>query len=236
MVVAGAGAVSASPAQAERTPATATVSPKTGLADGQKVTVNESGFLSINDPRVGEIVPLVYQCRAGVFPLSASYDLMMANEVVYPRLQQRCASLGQFQVGVTTQQVAVRRVFRTSAGETVQCGVAPGDCVTLIFGVVLPNAGLVSIPISFAPSTPTSCVTSAVRLGPPKQQDVTVRDADGIQAITNIRITNGTVRTPVVTPGARGPLVLTATKTDQAKPTSWSFDVTDSAGITTRCA
>jgi hypothetical protein len=84
-------------------------------------------------------------------------------------------------------------------------------------------------------NSPTTCVVTAVRAGPPKQQDVTVNDADGIMSIFNVHIINGTVNVPFFTPGTTGPVVLTATKTDQALNTFWEFDVKDMKGVTQHC-
>ena len=99
-------------------------------------------------------------------------------------------------------------------------------------------------------TTPPTCVVTAVRAGPPKQQDVTLRDGgsgignDGVRP-QDVTITNGTVAfTPFLTPfrspaGSTPPandgLVLTATKTDQTQVTQWSFAARDWAGNTKDC-
>ncbi|MEJ7584788.1 MAG: Ig-like domain-containing protein [Acidimicrobiales bacterium] len=84
-------------------------------------------------------------------------------------------------------------------------------------------------------NSPTTCVVTAVRAGPPKQQDVTVRDLDGIASITNVNVINGTVAVPSFAPGIKTPIVLTATKTNQTQRTFWEFDVTDSKGVKKHC-
>lgn len=99
-------------------------------------------------------------------------------------------------------------------------------------------------------TTPPTCVVTALRQGPPKQQDVTLRDGesgigpDGVRP-EEVRITNGTVAfTPFATPfrsPATAPapsnegLVLTATKTDQAQLTRWEFQARDWAGNERLC-
>jgi hypothetical protein len=87
-------------------------------------------------------------------------------------------------------------------------------------------------------TTPPTCVVSALRAGPPKQQDVTATDSGsglGPDAITNVTITNGTVAfTPFASPSTAG-LVLTATKSDQTQLTRWSFTATDWAGNVKNC-
>ena len=83
-----------------------------------------------------------------------------------------------------------------------------------------------------------TCVVSGVVLGPPKQQQVTVQDTGSglaLAAVTNIQITNGTVAIAPYTAGTTSPVVVTATKTNPAMPTSWSFDLTDVQGNTRTC-
>jgi hypothetical protein len=84
-------------------------------------------------------------------------------------------------------------------------------------------------------NSPTTCVVTALRAGPPKQQDVTVKDADGIASIFNVHVINGTVAVPAFTSGTPGPVVLTTTKTVQNENTFWEFDVRDSKGATHHC-
>ncbi len=82
-------------------------------------------------------------------------------------------------------------------------------------------------------TTPPTCQVTAVRAGPPKQQDVTVIDDSGTNvAISNIQITNGTTSISNPSPGV---VVVTATKADPSMPTVWSFDATDPANNTTHC-
>jgi hypothetical protein len=81
----------------------------------------------------------------------------------------------------------------------------------------------------------TTCAVTALRDGPPKQQDVTVQDVNGLQSIININITNGTVNVPTFTPGTTSPVVVTATKTDPDLGTFWEFDAVDSLGNVHHC-
>ena len=78
-------------------------------------------------------------------------------------------------------------------------------------------------------------MVTGLRAGPPKQQDVTVQNPIGVNAVRNIQIVNGTVNVPAFTPGTTAPIVVTATKTNQAQPTTWSFEVVDASGATTHC-
>ena len=106
-----------------------------------------------------------------------------------------------------------------------------------------------------------SCGTPVVKpMGPedprpqrPRSELVGTFDARGLQSVTNIEVTNGTVRVGypdaaewgpdfaymVFAPGQTGPLQVTATRTPEAEdarlPMRWSFDVTDAAGNTSHC-
>jgi hypothetical protein len=96
-------------------------------------------------------------------------------------------------------------------------------------------------------TTAPSCVVTATRTGPPKQQDVTLSDAqsgigyDGIYDTSDVTIDNGTVAwTPlssvsVSNTGIAG-LVVTATKGNQALLTHWSFIARDWAGNVKTCS
>lgn len=92
-------------------------------------------------------------------------------------------------------------------------------------------------------TTPPTCSVTALRPGPPRQQDVTAQDSAtglGYQAIKDVTITNGTVAFSPFVPTAfesasPAPLVLTATKTDQSELTRWSFTALDWAGNVRDC-
>jgi hypothetical protein len=92
-----------------------------------------------------------------------------------------------------------------------------------------------------ADTTPPTCFVSAVRRPGPSgrdEMDVTVQDTgSGLAAITNVQITNGSVSTnPSPVPaGTTAPVVVTATKSVQGQPTSWSFDAVDVAGNLKHC-
>ena len=113
------------------------------------------------------------------------------------------------------------------------------------------------------PLTPTdtvapSCGTPVIKtMGPtdptpqtPRSELVGVFDAgngssaSGIQSVSNIQVTNGTVQVGNpsstqqylrFTPGQTGPLAISATRSNESLPMYWSFDVTDAAGNTSHC-
>ena len=144
----------ASPAGAETTPAV-TVAPATGLVDGQSVAVTAAGFLAVSSSG-GTFVPAAFQC-APVFPMSAVFVFVTAQQVVGPLLNHNCTPLGQFPVThstTTSRVVSVSRAFTSGDGTAIACGMAPGDCSVVVVGLQPGFAALASASISFA-ATPT---------------------------------------------------------------------------------
>ena len=81
-----------------------------------------------------------------------------------------------------------------------------------------------------------TCNVTALRVGTPVEQDVTVRDTgSGLQSITNVQVVNGTTKPFTVTPGSKAPLVVTIRQTSATASTQWSFDATDVAGNVKHC-
>ncbi len=122
---------------------------------------------------------------------------------------------------------ALNAIACTSASSCVAVGQNAAQLATDQVGVV----------VTVVPdNTPPTCAVSAVRAGPPKQLDLTAQDTGGgIATITVVSVSNGTVSVPEFTPGTTSPVVITATKTDQSKPTVFNVDVTDVDGNTTHC-
>lgn len=122
-----------------------------------------------------------------------------------------------------------------SVGGQVTCGATPTSAPPADNRT--PTCG-VRVVAPVAPDNPTP--------RSPRQELIGVFDAGGLQSITNIQVTNGTVNVPPngtsylnFKPGQKGPLPITATRTDGAEaaglPMTWSFDATDTAGNTRRC-
>jgi hypothetical protein len=83
--------------------------------------------------------------------------------------------------------------------------------------------------------TPPMCMLVAIVPGPPKQIEIEVQDTGaGISLITALT-TNASAHLPTVAPGVTDPLVVTATKTNQAKSSTVALEVTDGAGNVTVC-
>ena len=85
-------------------------------------------------------------------------------------------------------------------------------------------------------TTPPQCVLSATIPGPPKAIQVTVQDPEsGITAITE-QHTNATVSyAPNPPNGTTAPIVVTATKVNQAQSSFLRLTVTNGVGVTTIC-
>jgi len=122
-----------------------------------------------------------------------------------------------------------------SVGGQVTCGTTPTTVSTR--DTRAPTCGVrVVAPVAPDDPTPKS----------PREELIGVFDAGGLQSITNVQVTNGTVHVPPngtgylnFNPGQKGPLPITATRTDAAEaanlPMTWSFDATDAAGNKSHC-
>ncbi len=148
-----------------------------------------------------------------------------------------CEAVGNAQTGVVVPvhsgvPAAPMPVPDTGGLNGIACTAAT-DCIAVGSN---PDSTL-GVVVTVAPdNTPPRCFVSAVRAGPPKQLDLTAQDAgSGIASITVVSVSNGTVDVPDFTPGTTSPVVITATKTDQSKPTVFNVDVTDVDGNTTHC-
>ncbi len=85
-------------------------------------------------------------------------------------------------------------------------------------------------------TTAPSCVLTAVIAGPPKQLQITAQDAgSGISTITVLTATNVTVSIPPFAVGTTSPVVVTATKINQALSSTVQLEVKDVAGNKTVC-
>jgi hypothetical protein len=84
--------------------------------------------------------------------------------------------------------------------------------------------------------TPPTCALTAVITGPPKQIQITVQDSDGgLVNIAPTTLVNSTVTWAPFAPGTTSPVVVTATKVNQALPSTVALQVTDVAGNVTNC-
>ena len=124
----------------------------------------------------------------------------------------------------------------TAVGEMVKgsatCGVTPSPLSTK--DTLAPTCGTLVVE-PMAPDDPTPKT--------PRTELIGVFDAGGLQSITKVQATNGKVEVGSPSgeqylqfrPGQTGPLQVTATRIDESKPMSWSFDATDKAGNVTHC-
>lgn len=71
--------------------------------------------------------------------------------------------------------------------------------------------------------------------GANNQEDVVVYAPAGLASITNVTVVNGTAAYAPFTPGTKGPVIVTATSTDQSVPVSGYYKATDEEGRSTVC-
>jgi hypothetical protein len=146
------------------------------------------------------------------------------------------------QLGVTLQQGGPVSVQMPNAGSPVLDTGNNAICPTTDSRMFVRTDGLCDLGAAergaTRDTTAPSCTVTALRNGPPKQQDVTAVDSGSgldADAISNLTISNGTVAFTPFTQPSRADLVLTATKTDQTQLTRWSFTATDAAGNAKDC-
>jgi hypothetical protein len=84
-------------------------------------------------------------------------------------------------------------------------------------------------------TSPPTCVLSAVIAGPPKQIQVSVQAAAGLESVSVTEDVNNTVNVPTFTPGDTSPLVVTGTKINQSLVSELALTVTDVNGVSTSC-
>jgi hypothetical protein len=124
------------------------------------------------------------------------------------------------------------------------CGANCGKVLVVGDNLTDPVADLYT-PVAPTDTTPPTCFVSAIRRAPNSpsgrdEMDVTVADTgSGVQGISAIFITNGTIRTPPgpgIPFGSTPSVVVTAVKAVQGASTRWSFLIVDMAGNTAFCA
>jgi hypothetical protein len=132
-----------------------TVTPSTGLADGQTVTIAGTGFVEkpiVNDWAVAE-------CDANILTdTSIQNALVHCDVTTQPFVFTHADSSGDLNV-----QYKLRKTFQVEGTNTVTCGQAPGDCA--IFVAQVTDQGFVgaAAPISFGPQTVAQCYRDFAR-------------------------------------------------------------------------
>jgi Neocarzinostatin family len=128
---------------------TVTVTPSSGLSDGQTVTVSGTGFVEtpiVNDWSVAMCDPSILS--------STSFETAIAHCDI---TTQPFVFLHADSSGAVSTPYAVRKSFTIEGGATVTCGQAPNDCAILVGQ--LTDQGFVgaAAPISFGPRTVAAC-------------------------------------------------------------------------------
>jgi hypothetical protein len=139
--------LAATPASADATH-TLTVTPSSGLSDGQTVTVTGTGF--VETPVVSDWT--LTMCSRDI--LTADFSILSA--IQYCSLAAPpFTSVPPSADGVLTTSLTATKQFSTNAG-TVTCGQAPNDCVVILAQLTI-GTGFVgaATPVSFGQPVPT---------------------------------------------------------------------------------
>jgi hypothetical protein len=123
------------------------------------------------------------------------------------------------------------------------CGNSPCNIDTL--DLVTNNCGAVHCTVFPPPPDPPTkpqggngsptCVLNATIAGPPKQIKIEVQDASGVSNINVDQATNASVDLPSGYQGSTSPIMVTATKTNQAHGSFVKLTVTNANGDKTTC-
>lgn len=131
---------------------TVTVTPSTGLADGQTVTVSGTGFVEtpiVNDWSVA-------MCDPGIIAgITLENALQHCDVTTQPFAFTHADAAGNL-----STPYAVRKSFNTSSG-AVTCGQKPSDCVILL--AQLTDQGFVGATASISFGTPTRTLADCIR-------------------------------------------------------------------------
>lgn len=122
---------------------TVTVSPNTGLATGQTVTVTGDGFVEV--PLADEAWS-VAQCSAAILaePITILTALADCDPKSEPRTIVPADAAGHF-----STPFVVRTSFTTSTDAPVTCGAAANDCAILVAQSTAAGFVAVAVPITF---------------------------------------------------------------------------------------
>jgi hypothetical protein len=83
---------------------------------------------------------------------------------------------------------------------------------------------------------PPSCQLKQIIDGPPRQLDVAMQDThSGLATVKILSAVNAKINVPMFAKGSTAAIIVTATKVDQSKSSTVSFQVTNSAGQSATC-
>jgi hypothetical protein len=126
---------------------TVSVTPSTGLRDGQSVTVSGTGFVERVVGGGGWTVAL---CATS----AVATPLVLQEVVNHCDLNPPYTSVVPDPDGTFSTQLTLRKTLTTSSGQVV-CGQAPHDCSVLVGGVTEHGFQGATAPISFGTPVPT---------------------------------------------------------------------------------
>jgi hypothetical protein len=201
------------------------VSGSTTFSNALLATTTDADGEPLDQEEVPDNPPVNYTRHGVITNVGDVFSVVYNEQIVNPDGSLTVNAVHMYLFG----PVAVGEVIRGQ----VTCGTTPTTVTPS--DTVNPTCGTPVVkPVSPEDQTPQV----------PRSELVGTFDAGGIQSVTNVQILNGTVTVGDPTsvfpylnfvPGQKGPLPVTATRTEESLPMYWSFDVTDTSGNTTHC-
>jgi low density lipoprotein receptor-related protein 5/6 len=142
-----------------------------------------------------------------------------------------------FPFGIALDLAAGKMYWTDEGTNKIQRANLDGSSVeNLVTGIEAPLGIALGVPVTAPDTNPPSCTVTQIIPGPPKQIRITIQDTQsGVASIVVVTATNATVSIPAFTGGTTSPVIVTATKTNQAQSSTVVLRVRDAAGNETLC-
>jgi len=136
-----------------------------------------------------------------------------------------------------TKVLVCESAVTKGATNHVKLAIADASDSALDSDVFLKAGSFSTTPPDDLDTTPPTCqVPTAIIAGPPKKVQATVQDTgSGIASIVSLTLVNATMDDPAPVAGTKDPVVVTFTKVNQAKSSTFTMRITDVAGNFTDC-
>jgi hypothetical protein len=201
----------------------------TRFVNGVLTTTTDSGGAPLTTERIPDNPPVNYTRGGVITNVGDVFSVVFNQQIPNPDGSLTINAAHMYLFGPT----AVGEVIKGQA----TCGATPSP--PALPDTVPPTCGIPDVEtVSPTDMTPKS----------PRTELVGTFDAQGLQSIQNIQVTNGDVQVGnpssnetylQFVPGQTGPLAVTATRSQDAEtnhlPMYWSFDAVDAAGNVSHC-